>query len=162
MTDQRGRNQIGRTARLVMVFSAILGFALSASADHQIPFQGLANATLTGAEPAPDGLHVTAVGTGQATHLGRFTREEHTVLHEDGTIEGSLTFVAANGDLLCVDFVGAFTSQNTAQGTYSITGGTGRSTSASGEAAFVAVTSDGIHFVVTFEGVLSLPRGNQP
>jgi hypothetical protein len=145
-----------------MVFSAILGLACSAAADHRVPFKGYANAILTGAAPAPDGLHLTVVATGEATHLGSFTRDEETVLHPDGTIEGSLTFVAANGDQLFVDFAGALTSPTTVAGTYTFTGGTGRFTNASGEAAFVGATSDGFHYAIRFNGTISSPGGKQP
>ena len=52
----------------------------------------------------------------------------------------------------------AFISPTVAVGTYTFTGGTGRFKNASGEADFESVTSDGIHFALTFEGTISSPR----
>jgi hypothetical protein len=126
-----------------------------------VPFKGRADAVVTGVELEPDGIHLTATATGVATHLGHFTREEQTVVHEDGTLVGSLILTAANGDQLFVVFEGAFTSPTTAAGSYTITGGTGRLANASGEAGFVVVTSDGIHFAVTFDGTISSRGGSQ-
>jgi hypothetical protein len=117
-------------------------------------FRGRADAVVTAAVPAPDGLHLTVTATGQATHLGRFTRHETVILRADGTFDATLVFTAANGDQLCATGRGAFTSPTTAEGTYTFTGGTGRFRDASGEAAFEGVTSDGIHIALTFEGTI--------
>lgn len=149
------RTRTCRMASLVMAFTAILGLALPASADDPRPFRGSAEGMITGVEPVPDGLLLTVATTGEATHLGRFTRDEMVVLHADGTLEGSLVFTAANGDRLFADVEGGFISPTTAVGTYTFTGGTGRFSDASGEADFVGVTPDGIHLSLTFEGTIS-------
>ena len=137
-----------------LVALAILGLTLPALADESLPFRGVADAAVIGVEPVPDGLLLTVAATGQATHLGRFTREESVVLHADGTLEGSLVFIAANGDQLYADVAGGFISPTTAVGTYTFTGGTGRFANASGGADWVGVTSDGIHVALTFEGTI--------
>jgi hypothetical protein len=138
----------------VLVVTVIVGFVLPASAGDQLPFKGRVDAVVTGATPAPDGLHLTVVGTGEATHLGRFARYERVVLHADRTFAGTLVFTAANGDRLSAKVAGAFISPTTAVGTYTFTGGTDRFRYASGSAAFVGVTPDGIHITLTFEGMI--------
>jgi hypothetical protein len=91
---------------------------------------------------------------GQATHLGRFTREASAVLQPDGVVVGTLVWTAANGDQLFANLEAGFVSPTTAVGTYTFVGGTGRFENASGEADFETVTSDGIHFLLTFEGTI--------
>ena len=143
-----------RRTAAALVAVAILGFAHDTSADESRPFKGVAAAVVTGVEPVADGLLLTVAATGKATHLGKFTREESVVLHADGTVEGSLVFIAANGDRLYADVAGGFISPTTAVGTYTFTGGTGRFADASGAADWVGVTSDGMHLALTFEGTI--------
>ena len=97
---------------------------------------------------------MSTIGVGEATHLGRYTREETLVLHPV-TFEfaGTITFFAAvDGDELEVSFGGGFNSATTAVGTYTITGGKGRFANATGGAAFELVTPDLVHAAVTFDG----------
>jgi hypothetical protein len=143
-----------RRIAIALLALGLAGVASQALADNAVPFTGLANVAITGVVPAEDGLHITTEGSGLATHLGRYTRVEHIVLHDDGSIEGSIVFKAANGDLLFVNVSGGFTSEKTAEGTYTIMGGTGRFTDASGSASWLGVTSDGAHFALTFEGTI--------
>jgi hypothetical protein len=140
-----------RVAPALVAFG-ILGFALSAAADEDRPFRGRADVEVTDIAPVEEGLLLTATATGRATHLGRFTRHERVLLRADGTFQGRVVFTAANGDKLFVDAEGAFTSATTADGTYTFVGGTGRFRDASGEAAFQAVTSDGVHIAIRFKG----------
>jgi hypothetical protein len=114
------------------------------------PFKGVAKGTIT--TFAPPLLEVEY--TGKATHLGRFTRSETATLNSDGSVSGSIDYVAANGDELYTTFIGTFVSENTATGTYSINGGTGRFEGATGTATFKAVT-DFQHVDVTFDGTIS-------
>jgi len=117
------------------------------------PFVGVAAGAITGI--APDGA-IVAEATGHATHLGDFTRTEYVYVGLDGiSISGTVIFTAANLDELWVDFEGGFTSQITAEGTYTITGGTGRFTDATGTASFTAKLPDGIHLAVSFGGSVS-------
>ncbi len=141
-----------RRIALALVALAVLGLALPAPADDDLPFRGRADEVVTGVELVPGGLQLTADGVGEATHLGRFTRHAVGVVHADGTVTGTVVFTAANGDQLYADLDGAFTSLTSIEGTYTFTGGTGRFEDASGDADFVAVTSDLIHIAVTFEG----------
>lgn len=148
------RTHVSRATSLVMVLTAVVGLALPVSADNSVPFRGRADAVVTGVEPVPGGLLLTVAATGEATHLGRFTREERVVLGANGTLVGRLVFTAANGDQLFADVAGGFVSPTTAVGTYTFTGGTGRFRNASGGADFVGETTDGVHLALTFEGTL--------
>ncbi len=138
-----------------LVALVILGLALPVSADQPVPFRGHADETLTGIVPVGSGLLLAVEGGGEATHLGKYTAVE-TLLFDvgDGTIVGTRVFIAANGDKLYADVEGAFTSATTVEGTFTITGGTGRFRNASGEADFEVVTSDGINLELTFEGTI--------
>jgi hypothetical protein len=132
----------------------LLGTAASPAAASR-PFKGHAEGMVTG---------VTLTGfileyTGQATHLGQFTRTEEVSLNPDtGAFEGTIVFTAANGDQLWVEFTGQFTSATTAEGIYTIVGGTGRFTDATGTANFEASTAlspeGALLAAVTFEGTI--------
>ena len=149
-------NSIRQLALTVAVMS-ILGLGHRASASSPVPFRGRADVVITGVEELPPaGRRLTASATGQATHLGRFTRTETlTVNLTTGTFTGKLAFTAANGDRLCANIEGHFTSPtgDSAEGTYVFTGGSGRFQNASGRAEF-QVTADGMNFDVTFNGTI--------
>ena len=140
----------------VLVALGVLGLALPASADDPLPFRGRADEMITDVRPIGDGLLLlTVTAKGEATYLGRFSGTETVVLNlADGTFAGTRVFIAADGDRLFADVEGAFTSATTAEGTLRFTGGTGRFRNASGEADFDAVTPDGIHIALTFEGTI--------
>jgi len=153
MNAMTRRAVLATTTGLVVGMLCIPALVLPALAGDGRPFKGHATETVIGAEPTPDGLLVTTVGAGLATHLGRFTREASVTIHDDGTFDGTVTFTAANGDRLVADLEGMATPP-TLQGTYTFTGGTGRFANASGVAAFEGVTADGIHVALTFEGTI--------
>jgi hypothetical protein len=119
------------------------------------PFKGWGSGQVVAANQQPTYLELTIAGSGQSTHLGRFSR--HEVLQIDGTggIIGTIDFTAANSDVLSVQVTGQFISATTAVGTYTVTGGTGRFAGATGSASFVAVSLDGIHVDVRFDGFLN-------
>jgi hypothetical protein len=102
-----------RTVSLVMALTAIMGLALPALGDDGRPFRGHADETIIDAEPVADGFLVTATGSGQATHLGRFTRLGRVVVHADGSAEGTVVFTAANGDQLFMEIEGVPTNPPT-------------------------------------------------
>jgi hypothetical protein len=136
-------------ASLVAVVAAPVFAAVSR------PIRGQANIAIVDAQPQPSGdVRLTATGTGFATQLGPFTRTETALLHPNGTLDGSLVFTTLGGAELRVNFTGAFTSQTTAEGTYTFAGGTEQFAGANGTAAFSASTTDGVHFTVTFAGTL--------
>src|SRR5262249_62137969 len=96
-------------------------------------------------------LLLTATATGEATHLGKFTRDESVVLNlADGTLHGTVTFIAANGDLLYADASGGFISATTAVGTYTFTGGSRRFHYAGGTLGWGGVTPGGVHVAGPF------------
>jgi hypothetical protein len=132
------------------------GLALAAAADEPLPFRGVAHEVVTDSAPLGPGLlQLTVTTTGQATHLGKFTGTEVVVFNPTaGTLMGARVFIAANGDRLYATVEGAFTSATTAEGTLTFTGGTGRFRDASGEVAFKAVSPDGLHLALTFEGTI--------
>jgi len=114
-------------------------------------FQGTAEGVVTEITTPADWV-IDYVG--QATHLGDFTRRELITFTGPGTFEGTIVFVAANGDELEADFEGHFTSLNDAVGTYTFTGGSGRFSDATGTAEFTASTPDFVHVSVAFDGTI--------
>jgi hypothetical protein len=134
---------------LIALFSttAIVGFAAG------VPFKGSANGEPISVLPGQTGVLITAVAEGNATHLGKFTREEHLLLNPDtGAFTGDVVFRAADGSQLTAILTGSFTSETSALGSYTFTGGTGRFADTTGNADFSAVMSDPVHFTVEFNG----------
>lgn len=100
-----------RTACVVMALAVIGGLPLPASGENWLPFSGHVDEVIapggTGdGQCLPAGCQVTSSATGQATHLGQFTRLACAVVHPDGSVEGTIEFTAANGDTLCADING--------------------------------------------------------
>jgi hypothetical protein len=118
--------------------SAISGTAVSdAKGGSELPFQGRLEGAATITPLTPPFLSVSIEGTGNATHLGRFTVENtHVVDTTDRTATGTYKFTAANGDTLTADFTGqadpATPGVLSIVETASITGGTGRFAGATG------------------------------
>jgi len=138
------------------------------SKDQEVPFKGRLEGTATITPGTPPFVSVSIGGTGNATHLGRFTLEiPHVVNAMNRTSTGTYEFTAANGDTLTAGFTGQATL--TAPGVLSvveiatITGGTGRFADATGsftvERLFNQVTG-----VTTgsFEGTLPSPGSGTP
>ena len=143
-----------RRVALSLAACALLGLA-TASAAATVPFAGRASGAVTSFAPGPDGVAITVVAQGNATHLGLMSREEHILLDPGtGTFTGTIVFTSANGDQLNGLLSGGFGPAGTATGSYLFTGGTGRFATATGDAAFVLTTPDGVHFSVSFEGSL--------
>ena len=127
------------------------------AAAKAVPMKGNGNGVITAAAPGPGGLEITAIGDGEATHLGKFTREENILLNPgNGSVTGTIVFTGADGSELYCDLAGAFTGPNTAAGTYTFTGGTGRFADASGLAYFSIVQSDPANFTFEFAGTIDL------
>src|SRR4030095_3877283 len=138
------------------------------SNNQEVPFKGRVEGTATITPGTPPFLSVLIEGTGNATHLGRFTVEiPHVVNATNRTSTGTFEFTAANGDTLTAGFTGQ--ANPTAPGvlsvaeTATITGGTGRFADATGsftvERVFYQLTG-----VTTgsLEGTISSPGAGTP
>src|SRR5262245_37025377 len=103
-----------RKVALTLAAFAVLGRGLPATAAHSVPFKGRADGIVTDIDISSPHIQVlSGSATGQATHLGRFTRTETIKLNlDDFTFTGTVTFTAANGDVLKANVVGHFTSLN--------------------------------------------------
>jgi hypothetical protein len=112
------------------------------SAATLVPFQASVSETYTAAPCGPSSVCITAVGTGQATHLGAITEDASVVIdlnpadqHNGCAPETrTTTLTAANGDTITMSGTG-FTrcpGSSEANDSYVVTGGTGRFQGASG------------------------------
>src|SRR5215211_7941904 len=102
---------------LALVLLSVIGQA----APKEVPMKGSGSGMITAAAPTgnPNELAISAYGEGEATLLGRFTREESITLNTStGTATGTIVFTAADGGQLYCNFVGGFTGANTLAGTY--------------------------------------------
>ena len=94
----------------------------------------------------------TVTGSGQATQLGNYTRLEHVTI-TGGSVSGDITLTdSTTQDQIFIEFEGHFVSGNDIEGTYEITGGTGRFDGATGEATFTANTPDFVNMTASWEG----------
>jgi hypothetical protein len=139
--------------------------AAHAGATHEVPFKGRLEGTFTFAPDPPPSPFATVhlEATGLATELGRFTIEAPHRVYLGGpiTATGTMEFTAANGDRLKADFIGTATPTSptgvSIVETATISGGTGRFTSASGtvvltrDADLAALSTTG-----SFDGTISL------
>ena len=108
-------------------------------------------------------MRVRLLGTGTATHLGRYTLvSDFTLTPATSTAAGQLTITAANGDVLTATFTGR--SVTTAGvvaivETATITGGTGRFAGATGRFVLERRLTRATGLSVgSFEGTISLNR----
>lgn len=137
------------TASMLWATGCLAMSLTQAAGAQDVPFKGEADGVAQFLSPQ----EVVIEYTGNATHLGRFTRHEYLFLNDDGfTFQGFMVFTAANGDELWLDFSGMFISPNDAVGTYTFTGGTGRFDGATGTAEFAASTPDFINVSARFSG----------
>jgi hypothetical protein len=138
----------------VLALLSVIGQA----ATNDVPMKGSGSGIITGVIPGPEPLvTISAHGEGEATHLGKFTREESIVLNTaTGAATGTIVFTAADGSVLYCGFTGGFTGANTLGGTYTFTGGTGRFANAAGSASFVVTQSDMVNFTFEFSGTIDI------
>jgi len=91
---------------LFLAMTVVAGaLALPASAGRDsVPFKGQASGQATGAANTST---ATLTGTGEASHLGRYTiRGSLTVNYATLQATGTTTFTAANGDTLTANLTG--------------------------------------------------------
>lgn len=153
-------SKFARVCALAVLISALVTGVASAIAGNHVPWGGTAAGSVVAVTPTPAGVLLTIHASGHANQLGHFTRVEELLLDPGtGAFTGAIVFVAANQDELHVTMVGGFVSPTTAIGSYTVVGGTGRFVQASGSAAFEAVSPDGIHLNVNFDGTISSVGG---
>jgi hypothetical protein len=142
---------------------ALAAVSSTAMADHPATYKGRFDFAVTEFVPISETeVFVRGSLDGVETLLGKFTGEvEYLFNPKTGVFTGSLTKRAANGDLLYEDLKGQFSPTGSA-GTFAITGGTGRFRGATGDGTFEGVWTDPnmITAHITFDGSLSVPRGN--
>lgn len=168
---------MGNKLKLGIVVMAVAFFTVTNSPLNaqgvDRPFKGFANAVTNNfvfENPAPDLFEpenpneLTILGyfdiqyVGRSTHLGKMTRQEYAVLYEDGSFEGLMIFVAANGDELHATLDGSLDSlgpPTNGSGCYYFFGGTGRFENATGITCFELFTPDFNDVFVTFDGVVN-------
>ena len=127
-----------KTVLYLQMAALLLTTALAgpASAGKSVPFKGSVQAVESYEVQFPT-LFVDTSGSGNATHLGRFTVTwEFTVNLFTGEGIGSAHFIAANGDSLFTESTAVATAapdnQDLVVETQTITGGTGRFAGATG------------------------------
>ena len=137
--------------------------ARALSNDKEVPFKGRLEGTATVTPGTPPFLSASVEGTGNATHLGRFTVAiPHVVNAMTRTSTGTYEFTAANGDTVTAGFTGQSTL--TAPGVLAvveaatITGGTGRFANASGSFTVERVLTQATGLTTgSFDGTISSP-----
>ena len=136
--------------------------------DEQVPFSTNGTAVLTSVTKLPGGLtQKDFIITGTATHLGDFTGPATRIEDNHGNYTGGFVLIGANGkDTIFVSTSGRFeTSKDkcviTSTGTFTVTGGTGAFTNATGsgiiltEVDVCATTGSGL-----ITGTISKPNSN--
>ena len=131
------RRRIMCLALSLMAMAALALRSQAAQVDKQVPFR----AAFT-TEFESDGMspiaHITVIGEGQGTHLGKATTvtTNQLVNLDTGESSATYTFTAANGDTVVLEeeFLSTFVNPTTVtfEGTYEVTGGTGRFAGATG------------------------------
>ena len=126
------------TALLLLIVLASTTFAAPAAGERRLLLKGSLQATETHLVTSPT-MFVDATGSGNATQLGLFTMsfQAEVYLPTLFAASESATLVAANGDNLFAEGSGQGTLTETPGvvsilETYTITGGTGRFTGATG------------------------------
>jgi hypothetical protein len=127
---------------LGLLVLGLISFAFwyPAAAKAAVPMKGSVHVNVTYRPDFPNMLiYIQGDGTGNATHLGKFTVHYEVVLNLQTQVgTGTAIIVAANGDQLFTDNVGTVAptgnpNENQIVETYTITGGTGRFEGASGQ-----------------------------
>lgn len=160
---------------------AVAVWSLSAPvmAGHAVPIKGTLDSQNTIVAPAPGlpgssdlfFLNIDGSATGKASHLGAITAQLgfdlgftflNPVTPVPDDFAGTITFRAANGDLLYATFDGAYDEPGslTFTATITFTGGTGRFEDASGSATLEGqdTNASGQFFAAEFEGSIQYKK----
>src|SRR5262249_40707730 len=146
-TSSTTRAMSRRIMRLVlslMAMAALASRSQAAQEDKQVPFSAAFTTEFENVVMFPI-AHVTVIGEGKATHLGKATASTDNQLVNllTGVSTATYTFTAANGDTLVLemDFQSTFDQippqSVTFEGTYNVTDGTGRFFGATGSGMLI-------------------------
>lgn len=150
-----------RTAFAIAAFAGVIALPAVAGRDT-VPFKGSASGQA--AQSAANVSTATLTGTGEASHLGRYTiAGTLTVDYSTLQATGQTTFTAANGDTLTANITGTAVKASSSatdhaykvSGTLTVTGGTGRFAGRTGTATFRGLSPQGGQFTITFDGALN-------
>ena len=134
---------------MIMAMLTVAALATPAVAQNPVPFHGtmVTSEVDTSFEFPLAGKALE--GTGQATYLGRFTLgADFAVNVTNGTASGTFTMTAANGDRIVGTSLGVGTIEGGIANiteTYTITGGSGRFSGASGTIVITRVLDETTH-----------------
>jgi hypothetical protein len=168
LTADRRKETMNRpncAARIAVAVGIILGLAGPAAAGEQVPFQGSMEGMRVSFVPLePPFMLATVVITGQSTQLGKYDLVITAIANPQAMMaEGTYEFVAANGDTVTADFIGAG-GPTEIPGvvlrieTATITGGTGRFAGATGSFEVVRLFDTATLLTVgEFGGTISAP-----
>src|SRR3954469_17215794 len=93
-------HRMTRPLRLIALSLAVASLAAPVASAADRPFKGHASGTIESFPDPVAGTPGVIEYTGQATHLGKFTRTEYFFFDGTGGIFGMMTMTAANGDRL--------------------------------------------------------------
>jgi hypothetical protein len=149
---------------IVLVLALTGGVWLSASASGAVvPFKGyyIAHPKVVGVD-SNGCLIQQMTGEGNATHLGASTWVSEALSCPATWLQtGDITFTAANGDELMMDFSGTFSFDQsgnaTFKGDYTITGGTGRLKDSGGTGAYWGMAVPNSVGEISFKGTFEKP-----
>src|SRR4051812_40338287 len=142
-----------------MILTAAL--AVTAAAEHQVPFKGGLQGQDTDKDATSSSVTVLTVGTGIGTQLGQFSFTQTVkVTFASGTSAGTAQFFAANGDSISTAVSGSGKQIGGGlidiQDVHTIVGGTGRFAGAHGSFIVTRLAS-GVTFLTSgsFEGSIT-------
>ena len=128
----------------LMAMAALALKSQAAQPDKEVPFRAAFTTEFESVVEFPI-AHIAVVGEGNGTHLGKATAvtNDQVVNLVTGVSSATYTFTAANGDtvVLEMDFqsspVDPISGGVTFEGTYAVTGGTGRFAGATGSGTLI-------------------------
>ena len=128
---------------LALSLMAIAALPLRSQAGQQVPFSAAFTTEFESDGNFPISL-ITVIGVGKATHLGKATTvtDNQLVNLITGQSTATYTYTAANGDTVVLEeeFLSTFdqmAGRVTFEGTYVVTGGTGRFAGATGSGMLI-------------------------